>query len=516
MMKKKNILLGTSVLYYSYLFYEQSAGINLLIFNLALVAIVLYLKNDIWKMATWTAVALGCLLSSACIVYHHTQLAITANLISLVALAGLSNEKHVSLVTALANSLTSLFSSHIIALTDRLGFNKIDETPEQTKAQDIAVERFAKKARKIAIPIVVTAVFLFIYMGANPAFNHLISNLFTSSSFAISWSWVFFTLGGFMLLFPFFFPYTIAELIGWDLGSSDRLSRIRRSVKDATFKMLDLRNEYQTGWLMFAMLNGLLLIVNSLDVYYLWIIKRLPAGIVYADYVHQGVYALILSIVLAISIILYFFRKNLNFYAYNQLLKNVTYAWILQNAFLLFTTYYKTMTYVNQFGLTHKRIGVFVYLTLTLIGLTTTFIKIYSIKGNWFLFRKNTWAFYTVLLIAACFNWDRIITSHNLQNIDNKEIDLVYLINDLSASNLPELLEYAKKLPDNHVTISYFHDQDTRVSMATPITYKTKEVITHKKVIFEKEYTASKQKGNCWQSWNYDTERIFQAVSKAE
>jgi hypothetical protein len=512
MMKKKNILLATSVLYYSYLFYQQSAGVNFFVFNIAIIAIVLYLENDIWKQKTWLAVVLGCVLSSACIVYHHTTLAITANLISLCALAGLSYERHTSLVTALPNAVIALLASHIVALTNNLGAIPADATKENIN--DKRIEKFTKKATRIGIPVVFTLVFAIIYMTANPAFYRLMNKLFSFSSFTISWGWVFFTFGGFMLLFPFFFPHVSSELVGLDLANGDRLLRLRKRVKEATFKMLDLKNEYQVGWLMLAMLNGLLLFVNGLDVYYLWVVQQLPDGIVYADYVHQGVYALIFSIVLAISIILYFFRKNLNFFAQNQKLKNLAYAWILQNAFLVFTTYYKTMTYVNQFGLTHKRIGVFVYLTLTLIGLTTTFIKIYNIRGNWFLFRKNTWAFYAVLLLATCFNWDKIITQHNLQTVNKKEIDLMYLIRELSITNLPELMEYAKKLPDNHQTLDYGQDEWQRNK--EPISYNTKELIKQKRVYFQRIYQERQKEGNCWQSWNYDSETVFQAINRTK
>ena len=511
MTNKKNLLLATSVLYYSYLFYEQSAGINFLVFNIAMIAIVLSLRNNIWKEKTWLVVAFGCLLSSACIVYHHTNLAVYTNLISLLGLAGLSYERRASLATALPNALIALFSSHVIALTERLGMNKVDDNQAQIKTNGI--EKLTKRVIRIGLPMVVTLLFAIIYMGANPAFNHFIINLFTFNSLTISWSWVFFTLGGFMLLFPFFYPHIATELAGLDLANKDKLLRARRSVKEATFKMLDLKNEYQTGWLMLAMLNGLLLMVNGLDVYYLWIIQQLPEGIVYADYVHQGVYALIFSIVLAISIILYFFRRNLNFLTQNQKLKTVAYIWILQNAFLVFTTYCKTMTYVNQFGITHKRIGVFVYLTLTLIGLITTFIKIYKVRSSWFLFRKNTWAFYVVLLIAACFNWDRIITEHNLHNINKKEIDLMYLVNDLSDTNLPELIEYVKKLPDNHQTTEYQPISPYSSEQSTT-TYNTKELVRQKKAVFQRIYHEQKEKGNCWQSWNLDRERVFKIINK--
>ncbi len=508
-MRKKHLLLGVAVLYYSFLFYHQTAGINFLIFNVALIAIALYQENTIWKSNTWLASAFACLLTSASIAYHHTNLSIIANLISLVALMGFSRHRKVSLPTAIANAVVSFMTSHFLAISEKFNLQQAYQTiGGETKPIKNESNIFAKKAIKIGVPLIVTLLFLIIYMSANLAFNQFVSSLFSTNF--ISWSWVVFTFGGFMLLFPFFYPQIINELTDWDLASSDRLVRTRRNVKEATFRLLDLKNEYQTGWLMFAMLNGLLLFVNGLDVYYLWIVRQLPQGIVHADYVHQGVYALILSIVLAIAIILYFFRRSLNFYFDNQLLKNLAYAWIVQNIFLVITTTSKTMIYVNQFGLTHKRIGVFIYLTLTLIGLITTFIKIYKIRGNWFLFRKNAWAFYAVLLFATCFNWDRIITNQNLQNIHSQEIDFLYLVN-LSSSNLPELVRYAATLPKNHQTMGYSSENIGQENQQD-IVYNTKGLIQTKQDVFLEKYKKRLEE-NAWQSWNYDDYRICQAIT---
>ncbi len=99
---------------------------------------------------------------------------------------------------------------------------------------------------------------------------------------------------------------------------------------------------------------------------------ELPEEVTYTEFVHQGVNVLIISVVLAIAMVMYFFRGNLNFLSNSQRLTYAAYVWIVQNAVLMVATAVKNTEYIERFGLTHKRIGVYVYLLLTLIGACTT------------------------------------------------------------------------------------------------------------------------------------------------
>jgi hypothetical protein len=237
------------------------------------------------------------------------------------------------------------------------------------------------------------------------------------------------------------------------------------------------------------LLNGLVLFVNLTDAYYLLIARELPEGVIYSEYVHQGIYSLIFSIVLAIAVILYFFRGNLNFYRNNQPLKMIAYGWIVQNFILVVAAAAKTTTlYVSQYGLTHKRIGVFIYLMLSIIGLCITCYKIYACKNNWFIFRKTSWAFYVVLILATFINWNRLITGYNLSRINSlQEVDLTYLV-DLPDSNIDQLTDFMEKSPRK-------------------LSEKQQNGISKKRAAFLQTYAEPE-----WQSWNYDDWRIARAV----
>src|SRR5690606_33191061 len=91
-----------------------------------------------------------------------------------------------------------------------------------------------------------------------------------------------------------------------------------------------------------------------------------------------------------------------------------------------------------------KRIGVYVYLLLCLIGLVTTLVKVLSQKSNWFLIRINSWAFYTVFVMSCPINGDNIIVSYNCKNykmVEIKHIDRGYQ-SELSHTNLATLFHF--------------------------------------------------------------------------
>ena len=89
-MKKNDWLLLVSVLVYSFLFYQQSAGINFLLFNIVLVGCLIIKDPSSLKNKSWLAVAAGSIISSACIMYYSSPLAIVANILSLGILSVLS------------------------------------------------------------------------------------------------------------------------------------------------------------------------------------------------------------------------------------------------------------------------------------------------------------------------------------------------------------------------------------------------------------------------------------------
>ncbi len=129
---------------------------------------------------------------------------------------------------------------------------------------------------------------------------------------------------------------------------------------------------------------------------------------------HERVNAVVFSIIMAVGVVLFYFKGGFNFDVKAKRLKMLTKIWILLNGLLILSTIIKNTEYVLNFGLTYKRLGVFAFLILALIGLYFTFLKIYNQKTNAYLFNQMFWCFYSTLLLCSFVNWGGIITSYNI------------------------------------------------------------------------------------------------------
>lgn len=103
---------------------------------------------------------------------------------------------------------------------------------------------------------------------------------------------------------------------------------------------------------------------------------------------HQAVWNIVGSIVLALGLIIWFFRKDMNFTKTGHRIKQLVYAWMIQNLVVVLHTIYRNSVYIGQYQLSYLRIGVFVFLLLCVIGLVISAIKIRNQKSTWFLATK--------------------------------------------------------------------------------------------------------------------------------
>ena len=203
------------------------------------------------------------------------------------------------------------------------------------------------------------------------------------------------------------------------------------SIKTKNFSIPKLKQENQLGIILISLLNALIVVFLITDITFIVTNVDIRAS-VFSDQVHSGINALIASIIIAIVILLYVFRGDLNFFKDNKTIKQLAFTWIILNAVLVLSIAIKNGQYIYYFGLTYKRIGVLVYLTLSLTGLVTTLLKIENIKNIWYLFRLNTKAAFVVLVLASTVNWDYHITNYNFNYA--KSMDFKYLI-ELSNNN---------------------------------------------------------------------------------
>jgi hypothetical protein len=133
-MKTNDYLLITAVSAYSFLFYQQNAGINFAIFNMVLIVILLIRNQSLLSSLKWNWAAAMCLLSSACIVMHSSALSIFANIVSLMLLSSFSFNLATSSIFSVFFSVYSILSSIVYVIIDcvRRG-QKTSEEQEKDK-----------------------------------------------------------------------------------------------------------------------------------------------------------------------------------------------------------------------------------------------------------------------------------------------------------------------------------------------------------------------------------------------
>ena len=140
---------------------------------------------------------------------------------------------------------------------------------------------------------------------------------------------------------------------------------------------------------------------------------------------HERVTAVIFSIIMAVGVILFYFKGGFNFDKKAKNLKKLAKIWIFLNGVLILSTIIKNSEYVSFFGLTYKRLGVYAFLILSIIGLVISFVKITKQKTNAFLFNQMIWYFYVTILLCSFVNWGNLITNYNIAV--NKGVESTFL-----------------------------------------------------------------------------------------
>ncbi len=141
--------------------------------------------------------------------------------------------------------------------------------------------------------------------------------------------------------------------------------------------------------------------------------------------------------------------------------------------------------------------------------------KIKKVKSNWYLFRRNAWVAYAVLVLAAFFNWDLLITHFNVNRAINqqKQLDQEYLLS-LSATNLPDLLQLQNQSTTGRPAlqeseIARPQTASLEYTADSSFYYKTQ---LHRKLVNYKMQTAQAD----WQSWNKDNQRVTSMITLLE
>ena len=495
---------------FNIIFWNEKLALNSLLFDGFILCSTFYLYPTSIKKPAVKYLLLAHLITVTTVVVHNTilsKLAFSATLLLLIIFV-----QYIHRSVWFASG--SILMNYIFMIPNYWALIK-HTSPQKNRWKTVR-----KIVRFVIIPILLLFVFMLLYNLANSIFSQMINEAATAMSkiFAhffdvISWQRLGFLLIGFFLTGGLLLKSSISYFSDEDQKKNDNLKRIKNNLlqwkKTHWFELINflmgrfangvmaLRNENSTGIISLAMLNALLLFINCIDMVYVWFGFSYTGTINLSKYVHEGAGLLIFSIVLAMLLLLFFFRGNLNFYKKNKWLKQLAFLWILQNIVLVISVLLRDWYYIQHYGLAYKRIGVLIFLLMVLTGLFTVFMKIQLNKTSYFLMRVNGWFAIILLVLTSCIHWDETIASYNLSQKDHIELDVKFLLS-LSDKTLPLLEKNLDVLSPKKATIS---DGEGAYLYRGSLNYS--QVFEQRKIDF---FMA--MKNYSWLSWNLADEYV--------
>ena len=280
---------------------------------------------------------------------------------------------------------------------------------------------FGKKLLALVlIPSIFVLLFIFVYASGSDIFNSFLQKVNLNFNFFVILFLAFF---GFFFLFNLWFMFIPRQIIRLNSLLKNDFEINKQQKLKPTFSFLDLEFERKSGEITLILLNVLLLFFIFIYNYEQFFSSTETGSL--SNEVHQRVATIIFSIVMAIAVIMFYFKSSFNFDKSARLLKMLSMVWIILNAVLILSALTKNSEYVAHYGLTYKRIGVYIFLSLSLAGLLITYFKIRYKKTNIFLLSKMAWIFFVTFVICSWVNFSWMVTKYNIAF--NKNNDIEYL-----------------------------------------------------------------------------------------
>jgi len=505
MKNKSNLLLLSALLgglLFTFLFWKERLALNLLIYSVYLL-IVTFINPDVVKSNKLKIYGLAHLLAAVLVVVNNSDLSVATYYISLLIFTGFAHNQQL-------RTVFTAFAAVILQLVT-VPFNAIQQL-SMVSVGNFKLKPLFTLIKYLFIPVIIVTIFACLYAAASNVFAHYAESMLTYiGNFFENVLHFFFKDLSIERIMHFFFGLVLTSglLLAFfnkslekaEQKCKEQLVRIRRSLGQKTIwynivqtftgnlltRKMALKTEYIVGIISFAALNLLLLLLNAIDITTLWFGYE-PTGN-FSGELHQGTNSLIFSIVMAMAVILYYFRGNLNFYHKSKTLRLLAYTWMVQNFILIISVFIRDGYYIEFHGLTHKRIGVLVFATLCIIGLATVYFKVAKQKTLFYLFKVNGNIWFALLLTFTLINWDVLIVKYNLNHVDAVSIDPYYLTS-LSEKTLPFL-------DKNRAKIHPSTNNDSEVAKVD----RPEEALM-KKLDQRIGYFKARYEKSSWLSWN--------------
>lgn len=475
---------------YVFLFHGTGTGLNLLLFEFIAAVALWTTRPEPFPPLARLALG-GMLLTAAMAVVHGSMLIVVMNVISVglaigVLLAPEVNALHRSAVLAVAHT-----TAVPLALLRAIPF------PQRHMPRSSVTPRGVLSVTLVPL---VLLLFMGMYRASNPHFDQFMAKVFAALENVDLAFFGSFLIG--LLISGFLLLYTRNEgLLQWATRGKDRMLPTPTGTTDTK-----VRSERLTATMLLAGLNLLLLVANALDIKYVWTGFAFD-GQYLKQFVHEGTYLLLLSILFGAGIVLYYFRGGLNFDGRNRVVKLLSYAWLAQNVVLALSVGMRNYWYIHYYALAYKRIGVAFFLLGLCIALVLIMLKVQRGRTVHYLLRMNAVAVYSVALVMALFNWDGIIARYNMGHSERAFVHLDFL-STMSDKALPYLIrsrEELEQIAAHNAELIGGTERYSRHLYMTPEDYNT--FIDERVRIFVSSYP-----GRSWKEWNWADARAYQAL----
>lgn len=366
---------------FTVLFWQENLGLNLVIFSQGTIVLLSIYHKTLFNRRSLLISLLATFCTALFVLFNNTHFAITMHIISFVGFVGMIQQREIK--DFILGVIQILEKSVLIPLS-------VSQFVQDLPIDLSKIRTYSKKISLLVAPIIIVIAFYFMYLWASPFFAKwndtylsFVGDFFDAFWKSISFTRILFTLLGFLVAVTIFVKLNPSHTATWASTLKLQFERKRKKLNHQN-SFIDLKKEKSIALISFLSMNILLLIVNVLDIQNMWFGFEMPRDFNLKQFVHAGTYTLIVSILLSMGITFYFFRNNLNFIKNNTWLKRSAQAWIIQNIILSFSVGIRNYHYISFHGLAYLRIGVFLFLITTIVGLVLLYIKVGQTKSNYY------------------------------------------------------------------------------------------------------------------------------------
>jgi len=424
---KKQFLIFLSAAVFAVLFYNEDIGVNLSIFALLLLLVQFAMVPALIRDKRALLLASCVVLSSI----SHAWLLSFAGFVSVVASSFVFRyyvtDPKLRLVTQ-AVVYFSNWPAFIIQVFQIESWFEFDKNASK--------HTFMKVVSYVLIPLVILSVFFAVYVSS----SEWLSEWYNRYEWDFNVLMLLVLVLGFYVSFVFWHSkvYNIIKVL--DRKLLFNFAKHEQTSLKPTVEGIPLQLELRSGIITLACLDVMLLffiVVFNLE----HTQQAIGAISEYSDRTHEQIYLIIGSICMAMLVVLFFFKGALNFIKNNGKLLLFAKIWLVLNGILIISAFYQNTLYVQELGLTYKRLGVYLFLMLCAIGLCYSYLKIHFKRKNFYLVDRMSWVVYFTLILCPLLNWSSVITTYNLKQ---EGVDLYYLEHQLNG-NERVLLKYYKQ-----------------------------------------------------------------------